>query len=217
MPDHLSAEDAVFFNPLGAGMDWGVRIAGTQPGDTVVIFGPGQRGLACLLAAREAGARNVIVVGRGRRPARLDLALSLGADAAINSDRQEVVPAVLEAAGGPVVDRVIDTTPSAVQPLLDATGFVRPEATIVVAAHKAPEGLGAVMDAMLAKALILRGAYSVSEWAKVEAIRVLSEGRYDLTRLHSHTFPIEQLDVALRTLGGELDGDRAMHITVTPH
>ena len=218
VPDHLTTEDAVFFNPLGAGMDWGVRIADTQVGDTVVIFGPGQRGLACLLAAREAGAKNVIVVGRGRRPMRLELAMALGASHVIDSDREDVVPAVLAAVGGPAVDRVIDTTPAAIEPLLNACEIVRPEATIVVAARKtATEAFGTVADALLAKALTLRGAYSVSAWAKTEAIRVLAEGKYDLTRLHSHTFPIDQLDLALRTLGGELDGDTAMHITVTPH
>ena len=38
MPDSLSIEDAVFFNPLGSGFDWGVRLAGTQLGDTVLLW-----------------------------------------------------------------------------------------------------------------------------------------------------------------------------------
>ena len=58
----------MFFNPLGSGFDWAVRIAGTQVGDSVLIMGPGERGLACVIAAREAGAARIIVGGRGLRP-----------------------------------------------------------------------------------------------------------------------------------------------------
>jgi threonine dehydrogenase-like Zn-dependent dehydrogenase len=216
LPEHLSTEDAVFFNPLGAGMDWGVRIAGTQPGDTVLIIGPGQRGLATLLAVRDAGARCVVVVGRGRRPWRLELARQLGATAAVNSDDTAIVPAVLEATGGTMVDRVIDTSGD-LAPLQAAYELARPEATIVLGARKSGSLPFSVMtEALLSKALTLRGAYSVSEWAKVEAIRLLAAGKYELGEVHSHTIGMERLDLALRTLGGEVDPERAMHITVTP-
>ncbi|HKJ25781.1 MAG TPA: alcohol dehydrogenase catalytic domain-containing protein, partial [Myxococcota bacterium] len=57
MDPTLPAEIAVMFNPLGAGFRWGVEIPNTRPGDTVVIMGPGQRGLASVIACREAGAR----------------------------------------------------------------------------------------------------------------------------------------------------------------
>ena len=47
---------AVMFNPLGAGFRWAVEMPRTGPGDTVLILGPGQRGLASVIACREAGA-----------------------------------------------------------------------------------------------------------------------------------------------------------------
>jgi threonine dehydrogenase-like Zn-dependent dehydrogenase len=46
---------AVMFNPLGAGFRWAVEIPRTGLGDTVLILGPGQRGLARVIAARAAG------------------------------------------------------------------------------------------------------------------------------------------------------------------
>ncbi len=62
------AHIAVMFNPLGAGFRWAVEMPNTRPGDTVVILGPGQRGLACVIACREVGAGTIIVTGhRGRR------------------------------------------------------------------------------------------------------------------------------------------------------
>src|SRR3990172_476961 len=57
----LPAQTAALFNPLGAGFRWAVELPGTGPGQTVVILGPGQRGLACVVAFREAGAARIII------------------------------------------------------------------------------------------------------------------------------------------------------------
>jgi len=55
----LPPQIAVMFNPLGAGFRWAVEVPNTQPGDTVVILGPGQRGLASVIACRAAGGGTV--------------------------------------------------------------------------------------------------------------------------------------------------------------
>src|SRR5437667_6316983 len=66
MRKDIPASLAVMFNPLGAGFRWAVEIPDTGPGDTVLVLGPGQRGLACVIAARAAGADTIIVTGLGR-------------------------------------------------------------------------------------------------------------------------------------------------------
>jgi threonine dehydrogenase-like Zn-dependent dehydrogenase len=216
LPDHLSVEDAVFFNPLGSGFDWAVRIAGTQLGDTVLIMGPGQRGLACVIAAREAGAARIIVGGRGLRPWKLDLALRLGATHVVNTDRQTVVDVVREITDGDMVDRAIDTTPHVVRPVEDCMDSLRSEGTLVLTANK-EKAIPRFVARIIGKALTVRGAFSVSEWAKLQAVRVLSSGRLDLSGLHTHTLPISELDKAMRILGGEVEGEEPLHITITPH
>ena len=215
MPTDLSVQDAVFFNPLGSGFDWAVRLAGTQVGDTVLIMGPGQRGLGCVIAAREAGAGKVIVCGRGRRPWKLELALELGATHVVNTDEESVVDRVHQITGGQMADRAIDTTPDAIRPLEDILASMRSEGTIVLTARKSEEIPGFVGQIM-AKSLTVRGAMASSEWGKRQAIRVLGERRYDLSRVHTHTLPIDQLDLAMRILGGEVPGEEAVHITVVP-
>jgi threonine dehydrogenase-like Zn-dependent dehydrogenase len=205
----------VFFNPLGSGFDWAVRIAGTQLGDTVLIMGPGQRGLACVIAAREAGAARIIVGGRGLRPWKLDLALELGATHVVNTDQEPVVDVVRSVTGGEMADRAIDTTPHVVKPVEDCIASLRSEGTLVLTAAK-EDPVPEFVNQILVKALTVRGAYSVSEWAKRQAIRVLSAGKYDLSGLHTHTLPIDDLDRAMRILGGEVPGEEALHITVTP-
>lgn len=216
VPDYLTPEDAVLFNPLGSGFDWVCRVAGTGPGDRVLIIGPGQRGLCSVIAAREAGATQVIVAGRGRNPWKLDLALELGATDVINIDERSMVEAVSELTGGALVDRVVDTSPHALASVTDAIGAVRDEGTVVLTAGKDAGGdLGAAANQIMRKAISVRGAFSVSDEAKRQAIDALAAQRYPVGRLHSHTFRLEQLDEAFRTMGGEV-GERAMHITVMP-
>ena len=48
VPDGLDPVAATLFNPLGAGIRWGVTVPDTQPGDVVAVLGPGVRGLAAL-------------------------------------------------------------------------------------------------------------------------------------------------------------------------
>ncbi len=217
MSDELDIEDAVLFNPLSAGFDWAVRAPGTKVGDSMVIFGPGQRGLGAVVAAKQAGARTIIVVGRARRKWKLDLALSLGATHVINSEAEPVVDTIREITRGDLVDIAVDTTPSDLQPILDAIKVVRPQGTIVLAGLKGKTGIpGLSPDELMFKALTLKSVFSVSDWAREQAIKVLESRKFDFSRMHSHKFGIDQLDLACRTLGREVEGEDPLHITVVP-
>lgn len=216
MPDHLSIEDAVFFNPLGSGLDWVARLAGTSVGDTVVINGPGQRGLGCILAAREVGAVNIIVAGRGRRPWKLELAKRLGATHVVNTDEESLPDVVRSITKGEMADQAIDTTvPQATQSLADCVASLRKEGTVVITVRKDvdPEHFA---GSLISRAATAKGALAASEWGKRQAVRMLSTRRFDLTGVHTHTLPIDDLDRAIRILGGEVEGEDAVHITVTP-
>jgi hypothetical protein len=65
IPDSLDPVLATAFNPLGAGIRWGVTVPGTSAGDVVAVLGPGIRGLSAVAAAREEGAGFVMVTGEG--------------------------------------------------------------------------------------------------------------------------------------------------------
>ena len=66
MDPAIPAGVAVMFNPLAAGLSWAAAIPATAPGDRVVILGAGQRGLCCVIGARAAGARQVVITGLTR-------------------------------------------------------------------------------------------------------------------------------------------------------
>lgn len=82
----LPAEVAVMFNPIGAGIRWACHLGGVGLGDTVLVLGTGQRGLAAVIAARAAGAGTIIVTGLATDAHKLALAREFGADHTIVVD-----------------------------------------------------------------------------------------------------------------------------------
>ncbi|GIU93368.1 MAG: putative alcohol dehydrogenase adh [Acidimicrobiia bacterium] len=217
VPESVPIEDAVLFNPLGAGFEWAYRAAATRPGDQVAILGAGQRGLAAVIAVREAGADQVIVTGLSRDRHKLDLARALGATHTLVADEEPVVERIRELTGGPGADRVIDVTSNAPEAVAQAVGAARPGGTVVLAGlkdrHPVP---GLVSDDIVYKNLTVKGVLGVSAWSFAQAIRIIASGRYPLHLLHTHTLKLDQLEQGLRLLAGQVEGETAVHITVVP-
>src|SRR5262249_58581439 len=139
-------EFAVRFNPLGAGFRWAVEMPRTQPGDTVLVMGPGQRGLASVIACREAGAGTILVTGLERDAHKLALARELGADHTIVADREDVRARVRELTGGRGADGGGGGTAFATEPVRDAGDRARLRGTAGLAGgqgQKAGDGAGA--------------------------------------------------------------------------
>lgn len=216
LPDDLSTQDAVLFNPLGAGFEWAYLEAGTRPGDTVLVLGAGQRGLAAVIAAREAGAASIIVTGLTKDEPKLRLAREFGATHTINVEREDTVARVSELTGGRLADRVVDVSAFATQPVLDALECVRPGGTVVLAGAKGMKQVPIVSDKLVMKGITLKGALGVRRWSYDQAIRIIGEHRYPLEKMHTHTFHLDQVEQAIHTLAGDVPGQEGIHVTVIP-
>jgi len=213
----LSAQVAVMFNPLGAGFRWGVEIPETRPGDTVVILGPGQRGLSCVLACREAGAGRIVVTGLEADAKKLALARSFGADATVDVDNENVKTRVREIVDGDGADIVIDVSAYATQPVADALDLVRPGGTIVLAGVKGFQPIpGFVSDKLVLKEIVIKGAIGVTSSGYRSAIRMLESGRSPIAEMHTHDFGLEEADLAIRTLARRVPGDESIHSCLIP-
>jgi threonine dehydrogenase-like Zn-dependent dehydrogenase len=195
-----------------------VRSAGSGPGDCLVILGPGQRGLGCVIAAREAGVRQVIVTGLARDRHKLDLAMTFGADAVIDAESEDVVGRVRELTGGGLADQVVDTTPYATAAIMQAVRCVRPGGTVVLGGVKGMrEVAGFVSDEVVLKAITIKGVVSADSWAYERAIDVISARRYPLRRMHTHSLPLEDVERGIELLAGSgADGEEVLHVTITP-
>jgi threonine dehydrogenase-like Zn-dependent dehydrogenase len=213
----LPAEIAVMFNPLGAGYRWAVEIPGTGPGDTVLVLGPGQRGLASVIAAREAGAAQILVTGLSADARKLALARELGADHTIDVEREDVRARVRELTGGRGADVVVEVTSWATEPVREAVDCVRPGGTVVLAGVKGFRAIpDFVSDKVVLKEVTLRGAIGVTSSGYRNAIRLLESRRVPVERMHTHRFALEEAERAIRMLAREIPGEESIHSCLVP-
>ncbi|HEY7201075.1 MAG TPA: alcohol dehydrogenase catalytic domain-containing protein [Candidatus Dormibacteraeota bacterium] len=212
----IPAEVAVMFNPLGAGVRWTCDLGRVGLGDTVLILGAGQRGLASVIVARAAGAGTIIVTGLSRDRAKLDLARELGADHTIDVEVEDTVERVTEITNGRLADVVLELTPLATQPLKDGIEAARHGGRLVIAGLKGRRPVEIFSDRIVNKALTIVGAYGVGSAAYREAIRIIESGRFPLERLHTHTFGLDETALAIETLAGEVEGEQAVHVSICP-
>jgi threonine dehydrogenase-like Zn-dependent dehydrogenase len=208
---------AALFNPLGAGYRWAVEIPRTKPGDTVVILGPGQRGLASVLAAREAGAATIVVSGLAADAHKLALAREFGADHTVDVENEDLRARVREITDGHGADVVLDVSSHATAPVRDALDLVAMGGTVVLAGVKGfvpvPDF---VSDKIVVKEISVRGAIGVTSSAYRSAIRLIESRRVPLERMHTHDFALADAERAVRTLAREVEGEDAIHCTLVP-
>ncbi len=215
--DHsVPAELAVMFNPLGAGVRWAQRLPGTGIGDSVVILGCGQRGLASVIAAREAGAGTVVITGLAADEQKLALAREFGADRTVNVEREDVFAAVREVTDGEMADIVVEVSSASTQPVSDALDLARRGGTIVLAGMKHGKVPEFDSNKIMSKELTIRGALAVDYDSYEAAIRIIERGSYPLELMHTHTMPLAEADRALRILGNEVEGEHGIHLSLTP-
>ncbi len=122
LPDRVSYEHAAFAEPLGVCLH-AVRLLNPTPGSTAVVVGTGMIGLLLLQVARSEGCERVIALDLD--PAKLELALKLGATEAINPTDGDPVARILELTGGMGVDYS-----------WEAVGATRPVDTAIRAVRK---------------------------------------------------------------------------------
>jgi threonine dehydrogenase-like Zn-dependent dehydrogenase len=184
---------------------------------SILIQGPGQHGLGCVVAAKEAGMATIIVSGLSASPERLEVARALGADHTFEADRADVVSEVNEVTGGRGVDVVIDVTPGATRPVEIALEAAAKRGTIVLVGSKHGRPVsGFKSDMVVRKELTVRGVRG-RDYRSVElAFALIGSGRYPLERLCTHTFGLDQVDRALH-LVGELWDPAAIHVNVVPN
>jgi len=213
----IKPEIAVLFNPLGAGFRWAVEMPRLAPGDSIVVLGPGQRGLASVIAAREAGAGCIVVTGLAADERKLALARELGADRTVNVEEEDPAQAVREATAGRMADVVVDVTAYATAAVNQAIDLARRGGTVVLAGTKGPKPIPDFLsDRIVVKELTLMGAFGVDYDNYERAIRLIESGKYPLERIHTHTLPLEEAERALRLLAREEPGEEAIHIALVP-
>jgi threonine dehydrogenase-like Zn-dependent dehydrogenase len=217
VPGGLSPEEAGVATPMSNGIQWTVMDGGVGYASTVLIQGPGQQGLCCAMAAKQAGANRIIVTGTSKDARRLEVAKQLGADAVIDVQKDDALARIMEITNGRGVDTVVDCTsgagPSPV--LLGIEATKRRGGTMVIQA----EGNAAFPDfpigRLTRKGMTLKSARGHSYRAVELALNHLATGRFPLALLTTHRFGLADVDRAIKSVGGE-GAPGAIHVSVMP-
>lgn len=217
LPATVPTDLMTLFNPLSNAIRWIYEVGGVGLGSTVVIEGPGQRGLLAVAAARKAGAANIIITGTSRDTQRLALARALGASATINVEEENPVERVRELTHGVLADVVLDVSAGAVAPVVQAIDMCKRGGRIVLAGLKGKNKLNDFpVDKVVFREIQLVGVLSAG-WQSTEmAIRMIEQDGASLQALCSHSFPLDHVTDAVRTLGRErADSNDAVHVNLT--
>ncbi len=158
------------------------------------MLGPGPIGLLGVAVAKALGAAPVILTGT--RDNRLRIGRELGADHVVNVREQDPVEAVRAFTGGRGVDYVLECSgaPDAVN---QAARMLNRGGRICLAAF--PHEPAAIDVAYLVRNNIyVYGIRGEGKSATHRAEAFMSQKRFDATRIHTHTFPLQDLPTALR-------------------
>ena len=192
--DAMSDEEATLVVTAGTAMYGLTELGGLVAGESVVVTGPGPIGLLGVAVAKALGANPVILTGT--RDNRLQIGLELGADYVINAKKEDPVEAVRRLNGGKGVDYVIECSgaPDAVN---EAARMVNRGGKICLAAFP---GKPAEVDIayLVRNNIYVFGIRGEGKSATHRAEAFMAQKRFDATKVHTHTFALEDLPTALR-------------------
>ena len=217
VPPGVAPKHAALALPLSNGIEWTYLQGGAGPGQTVVVQGPGQQGLACVVAAREAGAEQIIVSGLAtptdRR--RLELARRLGAHHAIVIGEDDLLETVAELSGGRMADLVIDCASGGTESVSTAMQLARKRGRVILGGQKRRTIPDFDSDLIIARFLTVKGMRGHSYESVELALQLIAAGRHGVAEMSTHTFCLADTDLALRSLVGEGVAE-AVHMTIDP-
>ncbi len=212
--DDIPAVTATIAHSLADGWTWAVETPRLKPGENVLILGPGPRGLACLLAAKSAGAGWVGISGLDVDSDRLQMARILGADLTVNITADDLETAVGNSLGQRP-DLVVDVTSNDPEAIYVALEIVRPGGQVILASTKGGRPISSLYsDVIVTKQLHVVGVLGPSQEGFKWGVQQLEiDPRLDT--LVSHQFPLDESHLALAATAGQLGHEELISVAIS--
>ena len=210
IPDTLSFKTAALAEPLGVGMQ-AVNRAAVRKEDRVVVFGAGPIGLSAIATMKYRGVEDIIAVDLS--PARLSLALSMGARRTLNPSGDSIWEALAElhgtssVLGAPMAGTDVYIEASGASSVLGdvLAGAKKGARLAVVGLHRAPVPISFLL-VMMKEMTIVGSMAQPDDWN--DMIEMLGEA--DLSPLITHRYPLDRFDEALAVARDPSQGGKVM-------
>jgi len=197
IPDELTDEDVLFLaDILPTSFEVGVLNGGVQPGDTVAIVGAGPIGLAAVLTAKLFTPGRIVAIDPAQP--RLEKALEIGADVAIDNSTEDAVKRVMELTDGLGADVAIEAV-GIPETFELCTDIVRPGGRVAnVGVHGHPATLH-LERLWIRDVTITTGLVDTNTTPRL--LKLIAEGRLDATPFATHRFPLGETMAAYDVFG----------------
>jgi len=211
IPDGVSFEEATLVEPVACVVR-AQRIAGLQPGDTVLVIGSGIAGLLHIQLACAMGAGRVLATDISE--ARLNAALAFGADAAIHAGK-DIPSEVRRENAGWLADKVVVCT-GARSANLQALESVERGGTVLFFAPTDP-GVTlpvSINELFFRNDITLTTSYAGSPADHVTAMELIHAGRLHVSRMITDRLSLSETSKGFQ-LVAEAQG--SIKVIIEPH
>ena len=210
LPENISFDESTIITTAGSSI-YGIDEAGGYiVGETIAVLGPGPIGLTAVQICKALGAEKVILTGT--REERLQLGKELGADHVVNTKKENAVERVLELTNGKGVDLVLEAA-GGNDSLQQAIEMTRKGGRIsIIAFYKEP--ITADISMAVRSRINLYTTRGEGRLNVHRALSLMAQGKLDGKSLITHTFPLEDIKVAIDTFVERRDG--AIKVVVHP-
>lgn len=210
VPNEMGDEEAALAVTAGTSMYGFTELGGLIAGESVVVIGPGAIGLLAVAVAKALGAFPVVLVGT--RENRLEIGRKLGADRTINVKNEDAVSVVKDLTRGIGADYVMECA-GAEAAINQAIHMCTRGGKVCLAAF--PHGLANVdLAHAVMNNIYLFGIRGEGKSAVNRAMALMAARRFDATLVHSHTFGLEDLPLAIKHARERIDD--AIKVVVRP-
>jgi alcohol dehydrogenase/L-iditol 2-dehydrogenase len=194
VPDNVSLKAASITEPFCVAYKAFVSNSNVNPGDTVVIIGPGSIGILCAKLAQLSGAGDIVVIGTEGDDKRLELSKDFGATITINSAKEDPLKKIMSLGDGYGAALVLDLAGSS-STLKLSMDAVRPAGQITkIGWGRQPVGFS--LDQIIAKSVTLKGHFSHTWDVWEKCLTLMGKELVDLEKLITHELGIDQFEKA---------------------
>jgi alcohol dehydrogenase/L-iditol 2-dehydrogenase len=194
VPDNVSLKAASITEPFCVAYKAFVSNSNVNPGDTVVIIGPGSIGILCAKLAQLSGAGDIVVIGTEGDDKRLELSKDFGATITINSAKEDPLKKIMSLGDGYGAALVLDLAGSS-STLKLSMDAVRPAGQITkIGWGRQPVGFS--LDPIIAKSVTLKGHFSHTWDVWEKCLTLMGKELVDLEKLITHELGIDQFEKA---------------------